>query len=428
MFSIILFLFGCNSNNVKNYKVSDDDYNQATIAFSELDNVLINDNGKFWNHKLDGPILMVNMETNLFISNEQNEKNEFSIQGDLFIGKLPDNINIANTSIKWNNISWTMVSFPLPKSKIERLDLLIHESFHRIQPLIGFDSINEIQSAHLDTKEGRIYLKLEMEALKEALKSKNFEKHIKNALLFRQYRYQLFNNAKIAENSLEINEGIAEYTGKTLSGRNDNELKKYYISIIDLFYQAPTFVRSFAYYTIPIYGYFMKQSNNKWNLKINSKTNLTDFILDYFKVNLSILTKNEIMQIGKSYKIDSIIDYEENRELKRIEQKNIYKKTFLADSIFKINLEKPSVGFDPNNLFPLDSFGTVYPNLRITDEWGILDVDSCGALLSLDFKQVTITCPEIISDTLISGKGWKLKLEKKWKLEKNKIKYKLTKK
>jgi hypothetical protein len=320
-----------------------------------------------------------------------------------------------------------MHTLPLAESKKERLSNLIHESFHRIQPLIGFDSLYEIQSVHLDTKEGRIFLKLELEALKKALISEKPESHLENALLFRQYRYQLFPDAKISENSLEINEGLAEYTGTLLSGGSKNELQKYMISRIDWFYKAPTFVRSFAYFTIPVYGYFMQQSNDKWNLKINKKSNLTDFILEFFDVKRTKLSIEGMMKIGKSYKIDSIIKFEQNRESTRLEQIKKYRAQFLGNNILKIRLENMNIAFSPGNLVPLDSFGTVYPFLRITDNWGVLEVDSCGALVSSDYKYVTISYPEIITDTLIRGKGWKLKLYKNWKIEKENREYIITK-
>lgn len=396
--------------------VPESDLNQATLAFIELKEALKNDNGKLWNHKLDGPILLINRDSRTIIANEPDEKGELTQQGDFYVGKFPENMTIANTAVDWNGKRWTMLALPLPETKEKRLNSLIHESFHRIQPLIGFDSLNEIQSVHLDKKDGRIYIKLELEALKKALSSEKPENHIKNALLFRQYRYQLFPEAKISENSLEINEGIAEYTGSILSGRTANELQKHYVSQIDWFYEMPTFVRSFAYFTIPVYGYFMQQSDDKWNLNINIKTNLTDSILDFFNLNQLNLDCKEIMKIGISYNIDSIIEFENNRELRRLEQINKYKAQFLRDSVVSIGLENMTIGFKPSNIMPLDSFGTIYPNLRITDNWGILEVDSCGALMSPEYNKVTITFPNFISDTLIKGKGWKLKLNDKWKL------------
>jgi hypothetical protein len=195
---------------------------------------------------------LINRDTRKIIANEPDNAGKLTKQGHYYVGYLPQDMNIANTAVDWNGKRWTMVILPLPGTKEERLNILMHESFHRIQPLIGFVSLTEIQSKHLDTKEGRIYLKLELEALKKAFSSDNPEKNMKDALLFRQYRYQLFSEAKEAENSLEMIEGIAEYTGSILSGRSDSEMKNYFTAGIDRFYGNPTFVRSFPYYTIPV--------------------------------------------------------------------------------------------------------------------------------------------------------------------------------
>jgi hypothetical protein len=362
------------------------------------------------------------------IANESDNSGELTKRGNLYIGKLPENINIANTAFDWNGKRWTMVALPLPETKEERLDLLIHESYHRVQPLIGFDSLYEIQSVHLDSKNGRIYLRLELEALKKALGSNDPEIHIKNALLFRQYRYQILPEAKQAENSLEINEGLAEYTGSILSQRTESDLKEHYISKIDWFNTMPTFVRSFPYFTIPVYGYFMQKTDKAWNLQITNVTNLTDFMLRFWNVESQKLTNEEILKLGKEYRIDTVIENETQREIKIEELKNEYKQTFLSDSIVVIGLENMKIGFNPSNIMPLDSFGTVYPNLRITDNWGILEVDSCGALMSPEWNKVIISFPELITDTLISGKGWKLKIDKSWKLDLIDNKYIMTKK
>ncbi len=423
----IIFFFGCN-NGKKKIEISESDWNQSITAFKELQETLSEEKGKTWNHTLEGPLIIVNRETRTIIANESENSGELEKRENLFIGKLPENINIANTAFDWNGKRWTMVALPLPATKEERLNLLIHESYHRIQPSIGFESLNEIQSVHLDSKNGRIYLRLELSALKKALGSNEPEIHIKNALLFRQYRYQIFPEAKQAENSLEINEGLAEYTGSILSQRKESDLKEHYISKIDWFYSMPTFVRSFPYFTIPVYGYFMQKTDKAWNLQITKDTNLIDFMLRFWNMEFRELTNEDILQIGKEYGIDSVIEDETQREIKIEELKNKYKHTFLSDSIVVIGLENMNIGFNPSNIMPLDSFGTVYPNLRITDNWGILEVDSCGALMSPEWNKVTISFPELITDSLISGKGWKLKLDKSWKLDLIDNKYIMTKK
>ena len=423
---IVTFLWGC-SNIRKNVEIPKNDREQAVIAFDELKEILRKENGQLWNYSLEGPIMLVNRDTRTIIANEKDDSGELFQKEAFYVGKLSESINIANTAFDWNGKRWTMVALPLPETKEERLNLLIHESFHRIQPIIDFDSLNEVQSNHLESKEGRIYLKLELEALKNALKSDEPKMHLQNALLFRKYRHQIFTEAKHSENSLEINEGIAEYTGSILSQRKESDLQNHYISQIDAFYNFPTFVRSFAYFTIPIYGYFMQQTDRKWNLLITDETNLTDFILNFFDVTQSKLDNEKIMLIGDNYNINSIIESETEREIEREKLINNYKIIFLGDSVVSIGLENMSIGFDPSNIMPLDSFGTVYPNLRITDNWGILEVDSCGALMSHEWNKVTISYPEFISDNLISGKGWKLMLNKSWKLDKVDSKYNLIK-
>jgi len=257
---ILTFIFFCGYKNIKEkIEIPENDWTQAITAFRELEQTLKKENGETWNHSLEGPLMLVNRETRTIIANESDNSGELEKRENFFVGKLPENIIIANTAFDWNGKRWTMVALPLPENKEKRLNLLIHESYHRIQPAIGFDSHSEIQCMHLDSKNGRIYLKLEMEALKQALSSNEPERHIKNALLFRQYRYQIFPEAKNAENSLEIKEGLAEYTGSILSQREESDLKEHYISQIDWFYTMPTYVRSFAYFTIPVYGYLMKK-------------------------------------------------------------------------------------------------------------------------------------------------------------------------
>ena len=76
---------------------------------------------------------------------------------------------------------------------------------------------------------------------------------------------------------------------------------------------------------------------------------------------------------------------------------------------------------------PLNDLGTVYPNLRVTDNWGVLTVEN-GALLSNNWDKVTVSKPTKISKKIIKGDGWNLELNKDWKLEKIEKNYTLIKK
>jgi len=425
---LVVGFFGCNPASRQNIEIPNSDLKQAIVAFAELNQELQKEQGHLWNHKLDGPLLLINPDTRTVISNESDDEGFLKKQGDFYVGLFPENLNIANSTTNWLGKHWTMVALPLPDAKEERLSLLLHESFHRIQPLIGFDSIHETDCAHLNTELGRLYLKMELEALKATLSDTNFAEHLKNALLFRTYRYQLFPEAGEAENLQELKEGLAEYTGSILAYKGDLPIQSHYISRINGFYGNETFVRSFAYVTLPVYSYFMQKTNQGWNLDISKNSNLTDYMDDFFGLDTRIVDSQYIMQLGKLYHMDSIMEFENIRELNRVQLVKTYKSRFLGRETVSIGLENMHIGFNPGNIMPLDSFGTVYPNLRITDNWGILEVDSGGALVSPQWNQVIISAPLDINDTLISGMGWTLKLNQGWNLEEAGGKFQVRKK
>ena len=411
-------LLGCNSNHNKTSTIGQTRIKKYETVFKELKAYLSKENGNLWDHQLYGPLLFVNPKNREIIANEPDTKGILTKNGKVYTGILPQGINIANTSLDWNGKRWSMVMLPLPEDRYERLNLIIHELFHRIQPKIGFADLIIKQSNHLDKLNGRIFLKLELAALKKALMSDNdaaVQKNIKDALLFRHYRYELYPEAKEAENTLEMKEGLAEYTGSVLSGRADKELKEHYIKSINNFFNYPTFVRSFAYVTIPVYGYFMNLRDKNWNKGITKSTNLTDFITKFFHVNIPADLKDTINNIKGEYGFNKISAFEINRDKERKKLMTELEMKFEKNPVLTIRFENMSIQFNPRNIMPFKNLGTFYPNLRITDNWGILSVKN-GALLGKNWHQVTVSEPTEITDTTIRGKGWNLLLNKNWEL------------
>jgi hypothetical protein len=419
---IAISLLGCNAHSTKNssVKISKSQIAQYENVFKNLKEYLAKENGKLWNHQLYGALMFVNRSNRTIIANEPDNSGVLTKKGGVYVGILPKGINIANTAFDWNGKRWSMVMLPLPKNHNERLNLLIHELFHRIQPKIGFANLITKQSNHLDDLNGRIYLKLELAALSKALESDNpavRQKHIRDALLFRHYRYELYPGAKEAENTLEIKEGLAEYTGSILSDRTDKALKEHYINAINNFYNYPTFVRSFAYVTIPVYGYFMNLKNPGWNKGITKSTNLTDFITKFFNVTIPSHLKDTINSIKDAYGFNKISAFEIKRAGQRKKLMAEYEIKFVENPTLTIRFEKMNIQFDPRNIMPFKNLGTVYPNMRITDNWGILTVKN-GALLGGNWHKVTVSEPIEITDTIIKGDGWKLQLHDGWELVK----------
>lgn len=398
-------------------------------TFSEIKKLSNEDDGNFWGTSLYGPILFVNPTTRIFYANEKGNSEDFKSIGKIYTGTLPKNINIANTATQWDSIRWAMVMLPLPKEQHTRNNLLIHELFHSVQPIIGFKILSEQGNNHLDAYEGRLLLKLELEALKKALETSEFQQrrqHLTNALTFREIR-QSTEPLKNSENSLEINEGLAEYTGVMLSGRSDNDLITHFIENINLFYHNQTFVRSFAYQTIPVYGYLLAKSKPNWQLEITNKTNLTDYFNDAFSIKLSEGTDYQTLATENIYHYQKIVEEEKERENQRLAKIEAYKKIFVERAILELPFRNMNISFDPRNITPLENYGTIYPNLRVTDDWGILTAEQ-GALISPSWNSVTVSEPTKINSNIVEGTGWKLELNKEWEIEKTGRSYKLKKK
>ncbi|WP_299225818.1 hypothetical protein [uncultured Psychroserpens sp.] len=430
---LLIILGSCQNNKTKeNLKANDNltiEEKSIVQTFSDVDSLLKIDDGRFWGKGLYGPVIFVEPKTRLFYSNENNSANEFEKIGAIYKDSLPADINIANTAINWYGKRWSMVMLPLPKDQISRNNLIIHELFHRLQPQIGFENLQEIDNGHLDTYDGRLLLKLELQALEKALSTNDsieILEHIQNALTFRNKRYKS-TDIKNAENSLELNEGLAEYTAIMLSARNADEMKTHFSKSKTNFYTNPTFVRSFAYQTIPYYGYLLSSKKSNWHREINSETNLTDYFIKTF--NVEIINRQSVENIAKEfdYNFQQIQKEETQREKLRIEKIAILKSQFLEKPTLELQFQNMNISFDPRNIIPLENIGTVYPNLRVTDNWGILTVEK-GALLASDWSKVTVTAPTEISDKIVNGDGWKLELNPEWKVQKNGNEFTLGKK
>ncbi|MCJ0742533.1 hypothetical protein [Pedobacter montanisoli] len=388
-------------------------------------------NTNLWGKDLYGAILLVDPQTRQLFANEPDTANILKHDRNIYTGILPNKINIANTSINWSGKRWAMIMLPLPQNKEDRINLLAHELFHSAQPSLGF-TLNNPENNHLDQKDGRIYLRLELEALKKAIQStseKELQQHLTDALAFRNYRHTLYNGSNIMENSLELNEGIAEFTGVIVSGRNKTQATAFFTKGISNFFTNPTFVRSFAYQTIPIYGYLLYNKDKNWNKKINSKTDLTDYFTKAFNINIPTYLKKAVEKIADEYNGQTIIQEEIKREEKIKKLIADYKLKFIEQPHFEIRFEKMSVSFDPRNIMPIEDKGTVYPNIRVTDLWGVLTVEN-GALMSPNWDKISITNPIKTEGKKIIGDGWTLDLTNAYTIEKDKISnnYKLTKK
>lgn len=231
--------------------------------FDEAEQICRADSGKLWGVSLCAPMLFVDRKTRLIVANKSDAENRLTKEGNVFTGRLPERVNIANTATDWSGTRWAMIVWPLPENEFERRSLLAHESWHRIQDTLKLPGSMPANS-HLDSMQGRLWLQLEWRALAAALTTKGEQRQAaaKNALTFRAHRRMLFPQADAEERALEMNEGLAEYTGVKLSGRPN--LAQYAASQLKEAEGKETFVRSFAYASGTAYGILLDEAGAAW--------------------------------------------------------------------------------------------------------------------------------------------------------------------
>jgi hypothetical protein len=374
------------------------------------------DAGALWGKSLCGPLLLVSSATREIFANQADAENQLQQQGDIYVGKLPSGVNIANTAMNWAGVKWTMVMLPLPEEPHRRAALLAHEMWHRVQDELGFAS-SSAANDHLDSRDGRYWLQLEWRALAAALASTGEPETqaIIDAAIFRTRRRQFFSNAAVEERSMEMHEGLAEYTGVRLSGAAD---PRRFTLDGDLKEAAAkeTFVRSFAYATGPAYGLLLDESNANWRKNLRASDDLAVLLLKTRKLSLPDGLTEVANLRAETYGAVALAAAEDEREQERRGQEKIYRARLVEGPVLVIPLRNMNMQFDPRNLVPLAGHGTVYPSIRIADVWGILEVKERGALMSADFSTIAVPAPHETQGQKSQGEGWTLELSQGWEL------------
>ena len=400
---------------------------KAKQYFDEARTICQRDGGKLWGKSLCGPMLFVDPDTRSVIANQADAEGRLIAEGGLFVAKLPPEISIANTAMTWAGVHWTTIMWPLPESPTARVRLMMHELFHRIQDDVGLPPSNP-PNAHLGTLEGRFWLELEWRALQQALARANSSpaerrRAVEDALLFRLHRRALFPKAAQEERELEMNEGLAEYTGYKLRGTGDAATATAIIARLTTAESGEAFSRSFAYVSGPAYGMLLDFSGTAWRKGLTEKSDLGDLLRRAYGVILPKDLSSAAQQRSAVYDGDALRWSETQQQKHRDELISDYKKRLIAGPVLTLPFtDKVQVSYDPNGVFPLDDNTSAYPAIRVSDAWGILDV-SHGALMVREqgkFARVVVEAPKDAEGKSgeIDQNGWKLSLAPGWTIKK----------
>ncbi|HEX5835636.1 MAG TPA: hypothetical protein VFY34_17370 [Pyrinomonadaceae bacterium] len=392
----------------------------AAQYFRQLKQTSDRDGGKTWGVALYGPLMFVDARSGNVVANQADVEHKLTPQDGVFVGTLPREINPANTAFDWAGVHWTMVLWPVSEFRQTRERLLLHECFHRLQEKLGLPARDAV-NAHLDTLNGRIWIQMEWRALERALRESGPARKaaIADALLFRAYRRSLFADSAGNENALELNEGLSEYTGVKLSSADVGETAVRANLILRQARNNPTFARSFAYVSGPAYGVLLDLSGRPWRTGLSPKADLGVLLQQRFGLRVRASDAAARAAVSR-YEGEEIITVETQQDERRKQQIAEARKKFFDGPILLLPLSADvSYTFNPNNVIGIDAGNTVYPAMRMVDEWGVLTVTN-GAMLERGatgfLTRARVTAPSDVSARPLKGEGWSLELATGWEL------------
>jgi hypothetical protein len=121
--------------------------------------------------------------------------------------------------------------------------------------------------------------------------------------------------------------------------------------------------------------------------------------------------------IALHYNIEEINKEEEQRLQDIRERLNNQVSLFTEVPVVLLELESPYFDFEPENVHFLDTLGTLYNTLRVSDNWGKLTVDKGDCLVSNNYKFLRITAKGLKTDkNHINAEGWQIILNDGWEI------------
>ena len=358
------------------------DASTAGRAFHEIDAMCKADAGTMWGRSLCGPMVFADPRTRQAMTRDG-------------AATIPDSIGIANTAVEWQGGTWTMVMWPLPESVIARRVLLAHESFHRLQKELALP-VDSPRNAHLEDADARYWMRLEFRALARALATRSPEA-LRDALAFRA------RHRRDEERLLEMNEGLAEYTGYAMAIPRIDERIAPLVRRLASAEKSDSFARSFAYVTGPAWGTLIEMQDPHWTRKLPADAELARLADRAWNLPHD---RSRHVPDEEAYGGSVVRAEEDARAAKKRQLLAAMRARYVEGAVLTIPLQQMQFTFDPNTVQPFGDLGTVYPTMEVRDVWGKIVV-TAGGLISPDFKRLVVPA---------DGEGYELTLNDGWRI------------
>lgn len=412
----LILSFGCRENVEETYLTAE----KALDYFKKIEDICNRDSGKLWGENLNGPVMFFDRATRKVVADRPDANGLLKLKDGVYNGLYPRESMVGITAVEFGGTLFALVPLPVEEDPYRIISRAVHSLFHGYQRKLGIGS-SSFNATNMDEKEARIWLKLEWKALKKAINSEGEEQllAIRDALIFRGSNRETYPKFASLENQFEAYEGLATFTYTLFEAPSSEEYKSRLFDYLDRIYALQSYSRIYGNIHGALYATLLYDRGFDFKTIKTDKIDLGEMVRELYAIELPRVCRDVAGSIAISYSIDEIIKEEEKRLQVIKEQLNNQLSDFTEKPVVYFELESPYFDFEPEDVNSLDTLGTLYNALRVSDNWGKLTVDKNGCLVSNNYKYMRITARGYKSDkNHIYGDGWQLILNEGWEITK----------
>lgn len=374
---------------------------RASAFFAEAEALCMKDGGRLWGVSLCGPMVFADAATGTLATNRETP-----------VAARPATLGYANAVAEWGGLRWsTYVWQMIPSTVQTRGRLFVHELFHRVQPELGL-LIPDAPNDHLDTMEGRYWMRLEWRALALALGQDGAARAaaVADALAFRSSRRSLFPGAGESERILEINEGLAQYTGTLVVAGTAAAAIEDVIQQLSDAPQNPGYIRTFAYPSGAAYGLLLDSASPGWTRRVRSSDDLAELLRGATGWEPASNAESAAARYGGA----EVRAAERKREEEQRRRIQTLRQKFVDGPVLVMPQARTSTSITTGRVV-IPGAGTVMPKFRTVAEWGTLEAEN--VLIPPGRDKVVVPAPVGIDTQRVTGEGWVLRVAEGWKIQ-----------
>ena len=230
-------------------------------------------------------------------------------------------------------------------------------------------------------------------------------------MAFRARRRELVPGSAESERRLEINEGLAQYTGTIAAAASIEDARLDAIGQVTNAQLTPTFVRTFAYPSIAAYGLLLDAASPGWPRRIKSTDDIGALLASATKLSQSTDLDAAIRRYGAA----ELLLIEEARETQRAARVTELKRRFVDGPVLRIPRAR-NASFITTEATPIPGAGVVFTSYRVGEaEWGSLT--GARVLVGADQTSLIVPGPFTRSGNKVTGADWTITLAAGWTVQ-----------